>query len=457
MVIILKIVVVTICFSSNKSRMGLYTAFRKNGSPTFYGSLKTPFEADLIESGLIFCFVILAFSFFIVLPGIRGKEKLFTFIRITVSLYIGGAILLTNFSMTWETAEIHTETKYKAGTGKDINATIGLYIGLRGINITLKATPESERYLQETINYNEHFDWRWRQGRLGFGPFAGRFSQQYRAAQFRGLPLPILWVAEYFTFDGEGIRWGRFYRQAGWYTHILLWTALPLWVLTNILFFVLLRYGAYFLILTGLTMLTGNVIWATVRNFNDLKIPFTSDEILVSTYGGSFYVCLVTGVLCVVLGTIVFIMDLRFPQQIATFFSVDVLQDSEEIQVEEDPGPPEVKKESDDEEEEEASEQSKQRPNAAPERPLSNDDEIYAVDIPNPKRRSERTLTQRFQKNRRKAAPPPPPAPKRAHMQDVHESDEEEDYENAEAMRYHAQRQKGADPSQIELKTRGGY
>jgi len=52
---------------------------------------------------------------------------------------------------------------------------------------------------------------------------AGRFNQEYRAAQFRGLPLPILWIAEYFTFDGEGIRWGRHYRQAGWYSHILLW------------------------------------------------------------------------------------------------------------------------------------------------------------------------------------------------------------------------------------------
>ena len=52
---------------------------------------------------------------------------------------------------------------------------------------------------------------------------AGRFNQEYREAQFRGLPLPILWIAEYFTFDGEGIRWGRHYRQAGWYSHILMW------------------------------------------------------------------------------------------------------------------------------------------------------------------------------------------------------------------------------------------
>lgn len=30
---------------------------------------------------------------------------------------------------------------------------------------------EPEIQLNETINYNEHFDWRWEQGRFGFGIF----------------------------------------------------------------------------------------------------------------------------------------------------------------------------------------------------------------------------------------------------------------------------------------------
>ena len=77
----------------------------------------------------------------------------------------------------------------------------------------------------ETINYNEQFWWAnpWAQGRIGFGRFAGRLNQEFRAAQFRGMPYPILWVAEYFTLDGEQIRWGRKFRQAGWYTHQFLW------------------------------------------------------------------------------------------------------------------------------------------------------------------------------------------------------------------------------------------
>ena len=35
----------------------------------------------------------------------------------------------------------------------------------------LRCAGEPEKQLNETINYNEHFSWEWRQGRLGFGPF----------------------------------------------------------------------------------------------------------------------------------------------------------------------------------------------------------------------------------------------------------------------------------------------
>jgi hypothetical protein len=53
---------------------GLFDALRSNGAPTYYESFKTPFMADILESGLIYAFVILGFSFFVILPGIRGKE-----------------------------------------------------------------------------------------------------------------------------------------------------------------------------------------------------------------------------------------------------------------------------------------------------------------------------------------------------------------------------------------------
>ncbi|CAG5134840.1 unnamed protein product, partial [Candidula unifasciata] len=410
-----------------------FGGFRTNGGPTFYEAVYIPWEADLTTSGLIFCFCILAFSFYLILPGLVGKDKLYTFIRITVSLYIGAVILVTNFAQTWETAETHTKTKYKAGTGQEVNVTIGVNIGFRGVNITLKG--DKNQIEGETINYNENFNWEGLQGRLGFGPFAGHFSQQFRAAQLRGLPLPILWIAEYFTLDGEGIRWGRFYRQAGWYSHIILWLAFPLWILSNILFFVLLRYGAYFLALTGLAMITSNIIWATLRNPLDLRIPFTAHDVLDFSYGSSFWVCLVTGIICIVLGIIIFLVDKLWPTHAAVFFGVDVLQDSENILVEEEEEPTTVVGTPEDG-------SSKRESNGS----TDYDDDLYNPPPPSPTvpdaarpyaikppggrsyRTSEHRLTKRLQRPRRRE---PPPIPQRATVAD----DDDDYYQNAPAKR----------------------
>ncbi|XP_048744080.1 dual oxidase maturation factor 1-like isoform X2 [Ostrea edulis] len=406
------------------SSPGLFDAFRSNGAPTYYESNKTPFMADILESGLIYAFVIVAFSFFIILPGIRGKERIFVLIRVTVTLFIGGVIMLTNFGYEWEVAEAkNVKTKYKAGSAGEITADISVYMGLRGINVTLKAEDGNRGPFNETINYNEHFDWRWEQGRLGFGIFAGRFNQEFRAAQFRGTPLPIIWIAEYFTFDGEGIRWGRHYRQAGWYAHIMMWLALPLWVLTIVLFFILLKYGAYFLMLTGGVMVIANILWASIRNVNELIIPFSAEHKLEFHFGPSFYLNLITGLLCVVLGAVIWILDLRFPEVVTNFFGVDPLQDDDSViqgvgfeTVENRNG---MEMQGAENGRPDDNHHASHRPSqtASADDDEDDDDEIYEPPVFNPRptskqtkfeKRKSRGVTQRLQKPRRRAPPPVP-------------------------------------------------
>ncbi|CAN8011194.1 unnamed protein product, partial [Ixodes pacificus] len=186
----------------------------------------------------------------------------------------------------------------------------------------------------DKVDYNERFTWAWEQGRAGFGPQAGHFNQDFRTAQVKGTPFPILWIAEYFTFDGEGIRFGRHYRTAGWYTHILLWTAFPLWVVSNLVFFTVLWYGACVLILTGSCLIAGTIVYASVRNFIPLEVPFYDGDQLVHvrmTYGWCFWMNLVNGLVCLLIGIVVLFMDLRYPDVISTFFGIDILQDYEEI------------------------------------------------------------------------------------------------------------------------------
>ena len=42
--------------------------------PTLYSELKTPVTEDLLEVGLLVAFGIIAFSFILIIPGIRGAE-----------------------------------------------------------------------------------------------------------------------------------------------------------------------------------------------------------------------------------------------------------------------------------------------------------------------------------------------------------------------------------------------
>lgn len=49
-------------------------SFRQQPGPALYGENKTPVTEDLLEVGLLVAFGMIAFSFIIIIPGIRGWE-----------------------------------------------------------------------------------------------------------------------------------------------------------------------------------------------------------------------------------------------------------------------------------------------------------------------------------------------------------------------------------------------
>ncbi|CAH1252736.1 DUOXA1 [Branchiostoma lanceolatum] len=253
-----------------------------------------------------------------------AKLRISFALKVFFSIFVLAVIMLGNFGMEWEVSEVETGVQYKAFHNEEIHAKIGVKIGLRGANITLKG--DGPHLNSETIDYNERFWWggerQWTQGRNFFGPFAGLVNREFREAQFKGLPYPILWIAEYFTLDGESIRWGRSYRLSGFYTHIMLWTAFPLWILTNILFCMFIRYGAYFMMLTGAVMLLGNILFAGLRWGPELKIPIGT-TIMTFHYGWCFWLTLAVGLIIVILGAIILFIDLRLPDLTGAFFGVE--------------------------------------------------------------------------------------------------------------------------------------
>ncbi|XP_049819899.1 dual oxidase maturation factor 1-like [Aethina tumida] len=297
---------------------------RNEGFPTIYGPNQTPVTVDVLEAGFLTAFLILLLTFLVSFVSSKVSKTFSNLIHVVLALLIGLLLLLGNFGQEWEVGHIKSKTSYKAGSPHEIDANIAVKIGLRSVNVTLNSDTKNlnNSLKHETIDYNERFEWTWDQGRFGFGPYAGKLQQEFRAAQYRGLPTPILWIVDYFVIDGEGYRHGRFYRTAGWYSHILMWTAFATWLTTVILCRSVIGYAAFFLGLTGALQLTANLVWLVVRNPSQLVIPFEDAEIRTK-FGISYWITFVNGILCVSLAITMFVLSKYYEKGLQYFFCVE--------------------------------------------------------------------------------------------------------------------------------------
>lgn len=106
---------------------------------------------------------------------------------------------------------------------------MGVHVGLKHVNITLQGVQHPKTPIfyaaiahfaaslgqnwTTDIDFNEQFMWL----------DSNQMGNSFREAIMRGLPFPMLTVAEYFTIGQEGLSWGGQYRAAGYYAIIMLW------------------------------------------------------------------------------------------------------------------------------------------------------------------------------------------------------------------------------------------
>ncbi|XP_043248191.1 dual oxidase maturation factor 1-like isoform X1 [Colletes gigas] len=313
--------------------MAIFDFGRIEGFPSRYTPNELPVLFDVTEIIVIVFFTIIGIAYFSVISGNSKKQCIYTCVKVMSSVTIGCLLVVENFGQEWEVGFAKTRAPYRAGEEYEIEALIGMKIGLRSVNVTLQGKGEDGTPLaKETINYNERFWWTWDQGKFGFGPYAGLLQRNYRDAQKRGLPIPILWTVEYLTIDGEGIRFGRFYRTAGWYCHILLWAAFAGWILANIFLQTVGRYAAYFTATTGILQILACIVWIAVHNPTPLVIPFEDDTIRIRL-GQHFWMTLCCGIACILIAALLIFMDLRYPNTLSTFLGINPLTQYDEYVV----------------------------------------------------------------------------------------------------------------------------
>ncbi|XP_067829650.1 dual oxidase maturation factor 2 [Heptranchias perlo] len=281
-----------------------------NGITPFYGQNRTSVTFAIALLVVILVFLVFAVTFLVILPGIRGKGRLFSFCRVVISLFVGVIIVVVNFTSDWEAGYVTVNTTYKAFSNEIITARVGLQIGLAGINVTLKGLPVNQ--LNETIDYNENFQWR----------FDVDYKEDYYKGLQRGLPNPILYIAEKFNHNAPCLVHAQ-YRFSGHYATAMMWVAFCAWVITNILFSMsTIVYGGYMALVTSAFMVFGVISFATTLNVRQCIIQF-GPTTLKTSLGVSFWLTLATALLCFILGIIIIVMDHCIPEKLRTFFMLN--------------------------------------------------------------------------------------------------------------------------------------
>ncbi|XP_030587778.1 dual oxidase maturation factor 2 [Archocentrus centrarchus] len=275
----------------------------------FYPLQRTSFIFNGALLTIILVFLVLAVSLLLILPGIRGKSRLFWMFRIIISLFIGAVIVALNFTNDWAEARMTTKATYKSFSNAVVNAEIGLHVGLYGINVTLKGNPVVQ--FNETIDYNEMFSWH------------DTIEEEYEEALEKGLPNPILYIAEKFTLSSPcGLIFQ--YRYSGRYASATLWTAFCCWMLANILFSMpVIRYAGYTMMATAAFIFFSMASFSTIMNVPQCVFSIGTDS-FQTEYSHSFWLALATGVLCTLIGIFVVMLDFLVPEKMKEAFSVGV-------------------------------------------------------------------------------------------------------------------------------------
>jgi len=105
--------------------------------------------------------------------------------------------------------------------------------------------------------------------------------------------------------------------------------AFAVYLLTMILFWLVVRLGAIAMALLGVIMILANLFYGVIIiNDPELVIPFNAEDKLDPTFGSSFYLSLFTGVFCIVIGCLIWALDFFAPHWTAVMFYHTAPQDN---------------------------------------------------------------------------------------------------------------------------------
>ncbi|KAH9505453.1 Dual oxidase maturation factor 2 [Bulinus truncatus] len=302
--------------------MTWFKAFRNEYGFMLYRDNVSAVSYDIPLLVVTYFCVLISIATILATLGIRGHERWSAVLRATFSLGIGSIILACIYGHGWQLGELGIKMPYVYRNNFPFEGQVGINVALDGANATLHGYYYGPKGAG-LVHYAESMPW------ADYGEEFKRFSYFLS----RGLPAPILKVMEYLTVDSGGMRWGRSFHTAGQYAMALLWTAFSFWIVTNILLFSVIVYGAYMCSLTGLSMILACVAYHSCQNALPLTISFGDDN-LTLRYGWCFWLTLAAGILTLLVGVILFLLDSFAPQGVSEFFKLEKIIDEDHVEIE---------------------------------------------------------------------------------------------------------------------------
>ncbi|KAL4228918.1 hypothetical protein ACF0H5_011959 [Mactra antiquata] len=296
--------------------MTWFQAFRGEFGYAHYGEHRTSVTWDVPFAAIIYTCILISLAAIIAAAGIRGKERWYTLVRVIYSLLLGSIILVSIFGYCWQLGDVRVHAPYLYRSAGHVNGGLGIRIGLTTVNLTLKGTFSSDN---SKFSYNEELQL---EDVIRGPPLVWKALDQ-------GLPQSLLSIIEYFDIDDGGLRFGRAVFMAGYFANILMWAAFSFWVTANILLCSVVWYGAACFSLTGVCMVLAAIMYHLLCPQGAVKMP-CSDGVLKLTYGWCFWSSLIFGILTVVIGLILFMLEHKVPKKLAEFFLLDTTMEDVE-------------------------------------------------------------------------------------------------------------------------------
>lgn len=292
--------------------------------PTYYPRQRDPPWADEIDVYIAYSFGMVWLIMCLWIPRLIVERKTSGWLKFlggTIMLCTGLFIVFGIYAFSWEENEIELENySFTYFSKQTFNGEVGLFIGLRGFNITLTGNPEYQ--IGQRIRMVEAFRWggngaqgraEWQQGRFCLSAgCSNSIARTFWREIFRGIPRPVLDVAEWFLLDGEYIRWAREYRIAGYYSWVFLWVGLIAWACTVIVWWISeskkpFARGCW---VTSFCMISAICIW-TARAPKDLYIPFGESGQLHTEYAWSYWCVLGFALVQIPMGALMYFPSLQ--------------------------------------------------------------------------------------------------------------------------------------------------